>query len=103
MAKKTPKQGAAAARAHAFFTGRVQGVGFRYTAEKIALEIGLVGWVKNLPDGRVELVCEGPRADAELLFVRIQASHLGPHIKKTACEWCPATGEFDDFRVEFIY
>jgi acylphosphatase len=81
----------------------VQGVGFRYTAEKIALEIGLTGWVKNLPDGRVELVCEGPKADAERLFALIQDSHLGPHIKKTTCEWQPPTGEFDDFRVEFSY
>ena len=89
-------------RVHAFYTGRVQGVGFRYTAEKIALDLGLVGWVKNLPDGRVELVCEGPKADIELLFEKIKASMLGPHIRKFQCDWQDPTGEFKDFCVEFF-
>ena len=48
-------------RAHVFYSGRVQGVGFRYTAQALALDLGLVGWVKNLPDNRVELVCEGTK------------------------------------------
>ena len=52
-------------RAHVYYSGRVQGVGFRYTAEGLALDLKLVGWVKNLPDGRVELVCEGPKEKIE--------------------------------------
>ena len=88
-------------RAHVFYSGRVQGVGFRYTAESLALDLGLRGWVKNTPDGRVELVCEGRKESIERFFLRVQGSLLGPHIKKTDVRWEPARHEFSDFRVEF--
>ena len=90
-------------RAHVFYTGRVQGVGFRYTAESIAHTLELTGWVKNLRDGRVELVCEGPKEKIEALFSGIQDSSLGRHIKKTDCLWEEPTNEFKEFRVEFCY
>lgn len=48
-------------RAHVFVTGRVQGVGFRYSTVDTASQLGLTGWVRNLPDGRVEAVFEGVR------------------------------------------
>ncbi|MCG3176134.1 MAG: Acylphosphatase [Candidatus Omnitrophica bacterium] len=76
-------------------------MGFRHTTEAIALELGLVGWVKNLSDGRVEMVCEGPRERVESLVRRIQDSTLGPHIRKADLQWSPATGEWADFTVEF--
>ena len=98
---KKKKAAAAECRAHLFYSGQVQGIGFRYTAERLALELGLTGWVKNLPDGRVELVCEGPKEKIELLIERIPKSNLGPHIRKAVCEWETPTNEFDDFRVEF--
>lgn len=89
-------------RARVFYSGRVQGVGFRYTAERLALELGLVGWVKNLTDGRVELVCEGSRRHAEELLTRIKESAaVGKHVRAAACSWEKPTGEFADFRVEF--
>ena len=88
-------------RAHILYSGRVQGVGFRYTAEKIALDLKLVGWVKNLPDNRVELVCEGPPKKIEALVDKIQTSSLGRTITKTVCRWEKPTGEFKDFRIEF--
>ncbi len=43
---------------HAFFEGRVQGVGFRFTAEQLAFRLAAKGWVRNLPDGRVELLTD---------------------------------------------
>ena len=46
-------------RIHVYYEGRVQGVGFRFTSEYVAQQLKLTGWVKNLPDGRVELVAEG--------------------------------------------
>lgn len=46
-------------RIHVFFSGKVQGVGFRNTTERLARELGLSGWVKNQPDGRVEMLAEG--------------------------------------------
>ena len=48
-------------RAHVFITGQVQGVSFRYYTRQEALVLGLTGWVKNLPDGRVEAVFEGDK------------------------------------------
>ena len=88
-------------RAHVFYTGRVQGVGFRYTAEGYAHEAGLGGWVKNLRDGRVELVCEGSPEQIEKLFAMIRDGMLGKHIKKADVQWETPTGAFSDFIVEF--
>lgn len=88
-------------RAHVHYSGRVQGVGFRYTAERLALDLGLVGFVKNLPDGRVELVCEGTREKIELLLQGIRQSGLDRHVRKTECLWEPPTRQFTDFTVEF--
>lgn len=97
------KEAAITHRAHLFFTGRVQGVGFRYTAERIALESGLLGWVKNLPGNQVEIVCEGSKEGIELLTQRLKASSLGPYIKKMICKWEKPTGEFKDFSIEHYY
>ncbi len=98
MKKKTFKP---THRAHAYYSGRVQGVGFRYTAERLALEIGLLGCVKNLPDGRVELVCEGFQEDIEKLFQAIKKSTLSLYITKMVCDWEEPKNEFTDFSVEF--
>ena len=51
---------ATARRAHVWVSGRVQGVGFRWYTREEAMRRGLSGWVRNLPDGRVEAVFEGP-------------------------------------------
>ena len=88
-------------RAHIFYSGRVQGVGFRYTAEKIAQDLGLVGWVRNLPDNRVEIVCEGPEEKIELFLQQIRESSLWSFIKNAVCDWEKPTNEFKEFRVEF--
>ena len=55
-------------RKHIFFTGRVQGVGFRYTAVHLARPLGLTGWVKNLWDGRVEMEVQGRSEAVERLL-----------------------------------
>ena len=88
-------------RAHAYYSGRVQGIGFRYTAERLALDLSLVGWVKNTPDNRVEIVCEGPKEIIELFLKRIDESSLAPHIKKAVCNWEEPTNEYSDFTIEF--
>jgi acylphosphatase len=90
-------------RAHAFYSGRVQGVGFRHEAESVAHRLGLMGWVKNLQDGRVELVCEGSKEQIEKLFSELQDGALGRFIKKVDCVWEPPTNEYKDFCVEFCY
>ena len=63
------------ARAHVWVSGRVQGVFFRQEARRAAARSGVSGWVRNLPDGRVEAVFEGPRASVESL---VEWSRRGP-------------------------
>jgi acylphosphatase len=90
-------------RAHVYYTGRVQGVGFRYTAEAVAHRVGVHGFVKNLPDGRVEMVCESNKKKIETVLEEIQKGSLGQHITHVDCSWEDPSGEFEDFRVEFQY
>ena len=97
--KKTPQK----KRLHALFKGRVQGVGFRYTAEAIAHEAGVTGWVRNLPDGDVEILAEGTEQALSAMLEKIQSSQLGRHIRKTETEWQEYRNEFTEFRVEFVY
>jgi acylphosphatase len=90
-------------RMHIFYTGRVQGVGFRHTAEGIAHDEGVLGFVKNLPDGRVEIVAEGTKEKLEEFTALIRQSAVGRHITKTDLRWEDPTGEFTDFQLEFHF
>ena len=88
------------ARARLLISGRVQGVGYRYATVNAAKRFGLTGWVRNLDDGRVEAVAEGPREKIEEL---IRWAHQGPpaaRVSDVAVAWEPATGEFGGFDVE---
>ena len=67
-----------------FYSGRVQGVGFRYSVKQIAAGYEVTGWVRNLPDGRVELVASGEQAEVEAFIEAIGGSHLASHIKEAA-------------------
>jgi acylphosphatase len=85
---------------HAYYSGRVQGVGFRFTAEDLAHELGILGWVKNLRDGRVEIVAE---AEEEILhsFLKKIDNYFAGYIRDKDIHWKEATGEFDDFGLRF--
>lgn len=98
--KKNKQTSKATHRAHVFYSGRVQGVGFRFTTERVALELGLMGWVRNLPNGQVEIICEGSEEKIESFLESIRQT-LGPYIRKTVCDWESPTHEFKDFSVEF--
>jgi acylphosphatase len=80
------------------YAGRVQGVGFRYTAQNIALQYNVHGYVRNLPDGRVELVMEGSEAEMDQVTSRI-AEKMSGFIKDTIVQNAPATGEFPQFTI----
>ena len=75
------------------FEGHVQGVGFRFTTVRIARRFEVAGYVRNLPDGRVQLVAEGEKDQLDGLIAAIQDAMRG-HIRKAHVTTDPATGEF---------
>ena len=93
---------ARAEQLHVFWSGRVQGVGFRYTTESAALELGLRGWVRNLPDGRVEALCEGPGKTLKRFLAEIASGPMKRYIQQAETHWDKATGEFDDFQIRYL-
>jgi acylphosphatase len=86
-------------RAHIHFYGTVQGVGFRYTTLAFAQELALTGWVKNLSDGSVQAVVEGPREKIEELLLKLKGQ-FGSFIRNQHVEWLEARGEFNRFFIE---
>ena len=88
-------------RAHIWVSGRVQGVYYRATTCDVARRLRLKGWVRNLPDGRVEIVAEGPE---DALKALIDWCWEGPPLAKVEdveVVWESPTGEFDDFKVRY--
>jgi acylphosphatase len=86
-------------RAHLLITGKVQGVFYRANARDEARRLGLTGWVKNLPDGRVEAVVEGQEEQVKKL---IDWCHRGPPaatVRDVDVRWEDYEGEFAGFQV----
>ncbi|MCQ9206749.1 MAG: acylphosphatase [Omnitrophica bacterium] len=79
----------------------VQGVGFRWTAERIANSLGLTGWVRNCPDGTVEAVGEGQEEDINAFMNRIK-NEMQPYIRSVRTDWEEPRGEFDTFTINFF-
>jgi acylphosphatase len=88
-------------RVQVFYSGHVQGVGFRYSVKYIAHGYEVTGFVRNLDDGRVELVAEGEETELKEFLEAITASQLGSCIRNAAADWLPATGEFKSFSITF--
>jgi acylphosphatase len=80
------------------FSGHVQGVGFRYTVADLAKHFDVGGYVRNLPDGRVELVAEGDEAEIVKLLARI-GQRMEGFIRNRTDNDGPATREFRDFSI----
>ncbi len=88
-------------RAHVLYSGRVQGVGFRYATREVACGFEVTGFVRNLPDGRVELVAEGDEAEVQAFLQAIADSQLSSYVRGTDVNWHAATGEFRGFEIRF--
>ena len=89
------------ARVHVVIEGRVQGVCFRAATKDEARARGLAGWVRNLPDGRVEALFEGEKRMVENMLAWC---HKGPpyaYVARVEVEWQPYQGDLTDFRVGY--
>ncbi|MFH1189125.1 MAG: acylphosphatase [Candidatus Omnitrophota bacterium] len=86
--------------AHVYYKGMVQGVGFRITAHMRAAALGLKGWVKNLDDGRVEVLCEGDERKIRT-FLEDMSSVFKKYIDDIGIEWQDATGEYEGFDIRY--
>ena len=84
---------------HIIFSGHVQGVGFRYTVKSVAAGFEVVGIVRNLIDGRVELVGEGPKEELEAFRKAIREAGLEHFIRNEETNWGEASGEFRGFEI----
>ncbi len=88
-------------RAHLRIYGLVQGVFFRSTMKQVAYRLGVTGWVRNLPDGSVEAVVEGPEDKVRKI---IEWAHRGPplaRVERVEVTWEQYRGEFRDFRIKY--
>jgi acylphosphatase len=89
------------ARALVCVSGRVQGVFFRAETADLANRLGLVGWVKNLSDGRVEALFEGEKEDVEKALDFCRRGPIGAHVVNMDVKWEDSNGEFQDFKIRY--
>ncbi|MFH1429406.1 MAG: acylphosphatase [Candidatus Margulisiibacteriota bacterium] len=88
-------------RKHIFISGLVQGICFRMYTQRQAGSLGVKGWVKNLPDGRVEAIFEGHQSDVDKLIIWC---NLGPpyaEVDNIETHKEDYTGEFDNFSIRY--
>ncbi|RMF91056.1 MAG: acylphosphatase [Methanobacteriota archaeon] len=88
-------------RAHVYVSGRVQGVFYRAYTRDAARERGLSGWVRNLPDGRVEAVVEGEKEDVERLISLMKIGPPYARVEGIKIDFEEPTGEYRDFQIRY--
>ena len=87
------------ARAHIYVEGRVQGVFFRADVREIAESLSIKGWVRNTPDGRVEIIAEGGQRELRDLAKWCSKGSHRAHVEKADIMWEKPTGEFENFSI----
>lgn len=88
-------------RAHVIVSGRVQGVYYRYATREEAAMRGIRGWVRNLPDGRVEAVFEGEKEIVDQMIDFCQCGPANAKVSSVEVTWEEYTGEFKDFFIRY--
>ncbi len=88
-------------RVHLIIKGRVQGVFYMANTEKKALEMNLKGWVRNLSDGNVEVVAEGPRHKLEELIAWCWKGSPAANVEDIEAEWEENQNEYEDFKIKY--
>ncbi|MGD0016935.1 MAG: acylphosphatase [Verrucomicrobiia bacterium] len=88
-------------RARVYYSGRVQGIGFRYTAREVACGYEVTGFVQNLSDGRVEMAAEGEQEEVVAFLDAIKVSQLGSHIRQADVTWLEPCNEEKQFEIRF--
>ena len=81
--------------------GRVQGVGYRYFTRRHAKALGLKGYVRNMPDGSVEVVAEGPRDKVEMLIEHLKEGPWLAEVRDVKVEYEEPKGDYDDFYIKW--
>ncbi len=87
------------ARAHAFISGRVQGVAFRWETQRVAEKHQVKGWVRNLPDRRVEAVFEGSRSQVNTVLDWCRQGPAISRVDEVDIQWEEFKGEFEGFSI----
>ena len=88
-------------RMQIFFSGTVHGVGFRFTAERLARRFSVTGFVRNLEDGRVEVTAEGEEADLVEFLTGIRESGMKDYIRDVEAHWTEAERCFSRFSITY--
>lgn len=88
-------------RAHVYITGRVQGVNFRYYTRQQAARLGLNGWVRNLRDGRVEMVIEGLKPLVDQMLAWCDHGPSSARVDRIEVEWEGISERMNDFTIRY--
>jgi acylphosphatase len=81
------------------YSGHVQGIGFRYSVMRLTASFEVTGTVRNLPDGRVELVAESAKEELEAFLKAIRDSDVGRFIRQEQAQWSEAGNDFRGFEI----
>ena len=88
-------------RLHLIVSGRVQGVAFRAYTQGEARTLGLTGWVRNLPNGQVEILAEGSPKNLEKFLQWASSGPPSAQVRHVEATWGPFLGEFSEFSITY--
>jgi len=89
-------------RLHLLVEGHVQGVGFRFTTAQIASRFPVVGFVRNLPDGSVEIIAEGAEASVLEFWSALKQNRIYRHVMREHISWEPPRADIREFSISYL-